>query len=151
MALGKRLKNYPDPLEVVKKYGADALRIYLVNSPVVRAEPLKFVEEGVKDVVKTVLLPWFHAYRFFVENVQRYEAAFACAFVADDVLRRDAVSNVMDRWILSAFQSLVGYVRAEMAAYRLYTVTPRLLSFIDALTNWPGPFSTQTYPSAIVK
>ena len=131
-------------MEVVRKYGADALRIYLINSPVVRAEPLRFAEEGVKDVVKAVLLPWFHAYRFFVENVQRFESVFACTFVTKDVVTKGAVSNVMDRWILSAFQSLVGFVRTEMAAYRLYTVTPRLLAFIESLTNWSTAFSTST-------
>ena len=136
--MSKRLKNYPDPTEVVHRYGADALRIYLINSPVVRAEPLRFVEDGVKDVVKTVLLPWFHAYRFFVENAQRYESVFDVAFEADveSLSGAGKVSNVMDRWIMSSFQSLIGYVRTEMAAYRLYTVTPRLLSFIDSLTNW---------------
>ena len=65
--MSKRLKNYPDPMEVVKKFGADALRLYLVNSPVVRAEPLRFQERGVKDVVKDVFLPWFNAYRFLIQ------------------------------------------------------------------------------------
>ena len=142
------MKNYPDPLEVVRKYGADALRIYLINSPVVRAEPMRFVEEGVKDVVKAVLLPWFHAYRFFVENVQRYEAVFGGSFTAADVVTKGAVSSVMDRWILSAFQSLVGFVRTEMAAYRLYTVTPRLLSFIEQLTNWSVSRTSFTFFSS---
>lgn len=41
--MSKRLKNYPDPMNVVKQYGADALRLYLVNSPVVRAETLRWV------------------------------------------------------------------------------------------------------------
>ena len=136
--MSKRLKNYPDPTEVVHRYGADALRIYLINSPVVRAEPLRFVEDGVKDVVKAVLLPWFHAYRFFVENAQRYESVYDVAFEADvgGLSGTGKVVNVMDRWIMASFQSLIGYVRTEMAAYRLYTVTPRLLSFIDSLTNW---------------
>ena len=49
---------------VVDKYGADALRLYLINSPVVKAETLKFKEEGVRDVLKDVFLPWFNAYRF---------------------------------------------------------------------------------------
>ena len=71
--MSKRLKNYPDPVEVVHKYGADALRLYLVNSPVVRAEPLRFKEKGVKDVVKDVFLPWFNAYRFLIQNVQRLQ------------------------------------------------------------------------------
>jgi hypothetical protein len=52
-----------DPMEVVNKYGADALRLYLINSPVVRAETLKFKEEGVFAVLKDVFLPWYNAYR----------------------------------------------------------------------------------------
>jgi len=61
--MSKRLKNYPDPNEVIHKYGADALRLYLINSPVVRAETLRFKEEGVFSVVKDVFLPWYNAYR----------------------------------------------------------------------------------------
>jgi len=72
--MSKRLRNYPDPTNVVDKFGADALRLYLVNSPVVRAETLKFKEEGVKDVVKDVFLPWFNAYRFLMQNVDRLKA-----------------------------------------------------------------------------
>lgn len=57
--MSKRKKNYPDPMEVVNKYGADALRLYLINSPVVRAENLRFKEEGVRDLLKDVFLPWY--------------------------------------------------------------------------------------------
>lgn len=46
-------------------------RLYLINSPVVRAENLRFKEEGVRDVLKDVLLPWYNAYRFFIQNVFR--------------------------------------------------------------------------------
>jgi hypothetical protein len=49
---------------VINKYGSDALRLYLVNSPVVRAESLRFKEEGVFAVVKDIFLPWYNAYRF---------------------------------------------------------------------------------------
>lgn len=56
--MSKRKKNYPDPMEIVNKYGADALRLYLINSPVVRAENLRFKEDGVRDVIKDVFLPW---------------------------------------------------------------------------------------------
>lgn len=62
--MSKSKKNYPDPMIVVKAYGADALRLYLINSPVVRAENLKFKEEGVRDVVKDVFLPWYNAFRW---------------------------------------------------------------------------------------
>ena len=65
--MSKRAKNYPNPVDVIKKHGADALRLYLINSPVVRAQNLRFVESGVHEVVKDVFLPWYNALRFLIE------------------------------------------------------------------------------------
>lgn len=53
-------------------------RLYLINSPVVRAENLRFKEEGVRDVLKDVFLPWYNAYRFLVQNVQRLQKVHFC-------------------------------------------------------------------------
>ena len=63
--MSKSLKNYPDPFALMESTGADALRAYLINSPVVRAEPLRFSEEGVREVVRTVMLPLWNAFSFF--------------------------------------------------------------------------------------
>lgn len=136
--MSKRKKNYPDPLEVVNKYGADALRLYLVNSPVVRAENLRFKEEGVRDVIKDVFLPWYNAFRFLMQNVERIVQEDKVDYVYDEKLALTTYKseNIMDKWILSYTQSLIQFVRSEMAAYRLYTVVPRLTKFIDHLTNW---------------
>ncbi|XP_015766182.1 PREDICTED: isoleucine--tRNA ligase, cytoplasmic-like [Acropora digitifera] len=131
--MSKRKKNYPDPLEIVGKYGADALRLYLINSPVVRAETLKFQEKGVKDIIKDVFLPWYNAHRFLLQNIQQMEMKGA-KFVHDESHMVN-LDNTLDRWILSFTQSLVLFVEQEMAAYRLYTVVPRLVKFIDYLTN----------------
>ena len=57
----------------MERYGADALRLYLIDSPVVRGESLRFKEEGVRDVLKDVFLPWYNAYRFLVQNVHGFE------------------------------------------------------------------------------
>lgn len=140
--MSKRKKNYPDPLEVVNKYGADALRLYLINSPVVRGENLRFKEEGVKDIIKDVFLPWYNAFRFLIQNIERYEQAEGVNFQyqsIEDNLTSDCIiecENIMDRWILSFTQSLLQFLKQEMKAYRLYTVVPRLIKFIDNLTNW---------------
>ena len=75
--MSKRLKNYPDPVIVIDQHGADALRLYLINSPVVRGEELRFVEKGVKDVVRDVFLPWFNAFRFFAQGVTQLESVCA--------------------------------------------------------------------------
>lgn len=131
--MSKRKKNYPDPMDIVTKYGADALRLYLVNSPVVKAENLRFKEEGVRDVIKDVFLPWYNAFRFLMQNVERIVQEDKITYKFNEKTVRE---NVMDKWITSFTQSLINFVKREMAAYRLYTVVPRLTKFIDHLTNW---------------
>ncbi|KAJ8395346.1 hypothetical protein AAFF_G00033310 [Aldrovandia affinis] len=133
--MSKRKKNYPDPGLMVKNYGADALRLYLINSPVVRAENLRFKEEGVRDVLKDVFLPWYNAYRFLVQNIQRLHKEEEIQFVYNESTAI-AADNIMDKWIQSFTQSLIQFFKAEMDAYRLYTVVPRLVKFVDMLTNW---------------
>ncbi|XP_073262137.1 isoleucine--tRNA ligase, cytoplasmic isoform X1 [Populus alba] len=133
--MSKSLKNYPSPMEVIDDYGADALRLYLINSPVVRAETLRFKKEGVFSVVKDVFLPWYNAYRFLVQNAKRLEVEGLAPFTPIDAATLQKSSNVLDQWINSATQSLVHFVHQEMNAYRLYTVVPYLLKFLDNLTN----------------
>uniref|UniRef100_A0A8C5UAR2 Isoleucine--tRNA ligase, cytoplasmic n=1 Tax=Malurus cyaneus samueli TaxID=2593467 RepID=A0A8C5UAR2_9PASS len=132
--MSKRKKNYPDPMTIVDSYGADALRLYLINSPVVRAENLRFKEEGVRDILKDVFLPWYNAYRFLVQNVQILQHKVHKFLYNENTVKES--NNIMDKWILSFTQSLIQFFKAEMAAYRLYTVVPRLVKFVDVLTNW---------------
>lgn len=133
--MSKRLKNYPDPNLILSSYGADALRLYLINSPVVRADVLKFQEEGVKEVIRGVFLPWYNAFRFFIQCIERWEIENNEKFKPNEEIAYSS-KNDIDIWILAATQSLVQFVHQEMKAYRLYTVVPRLLNFIDELTNW---------------
>lgn len=140
--MSKKLKNYPPPEEIFAAHGADALRLFLVSSPAVRAEPVRFKEEGVKEIVKSVLLPWYHAFRFLTQEISRFEAFASCQFRpidAKDLINTDSSSsrlNDMDRWILSSLNSLIRFVTEEMKSFRLYTACAKLLVFIDKLTNW---------------
>jgi isoleucyl-tRNA synthetase len=134
--MSKRLQNYPDPMTVLKSHGADALRLYLINSPVVRGEPLRFKEEGVRDVIKDVMLPWFNAYRFLVQNARQVAVKSGKPLALADKGMYANNNNEMDLWLESALGSLITFVRKEMGANRLYTVVPKLLDFISALTNW---------------
>lgn len=133
--MSKRKQNYPDPMLLIQKYGADAIRLYLINSPVVRAENLRFKEEGVRDIIKDVFLPWYNAYRFLFQNIVRFEKEDKVVYKYN-AKRQDRSDNVMDVWILSFKESLLDFIAKEMKAYRLYTVVPRLTKFIDQLTNW---------------
>ncbi|KAH3760517.1 isoleucyl-tRNA synthetase [Pelomyxa schiedti] len=133
--MSKRLKNYPDPVLIADRYGADALRLYLINSPVVRGDSLKFQEKGVRELLAQVFLPWFNAYRFLAQNSTNYQKMFSESF-SPDLERVLASGNIMDKWILSETQSLIKFVRVEMEHYRLYTVVPKFVDFISTLTNW---------------
>lgn len=108
--------------------------MFLVNSPIVRGENLRFREEGVREVVSRVLLPWLNSFRFFLGQVALHRKASGLEFQYDP--HAPVSNNVMDRWILARCQSLIQLVRQEMAAYRLYTIIPRLLDLVDELTNW---------------
>ena len=133
--MSKRLKNYPDPSLIIEKYGSDALRLYLINSPVVRAETLRFKESGVKEVVAKILLPMWNSYRFFADQVMLIKKVEGIDFMFDPK-SESSNTNVMDKWILASCQSLLKFTSEEMAAYRLYTVVPKLLELIDNTTNW---------------
>ncbi|KAK8086873.1 isoleucyl-tRNA synthetase [Apiospora phragmitis] len=133
--MSKRLKNYPDPSHIFEKYGSDALRLYMINSPVVRAEPLRFKESGVKEVVQKVLLPLWNSYKFFEGQVALLKKVEDIDYLFDPKME-SSNENVMDKWILASCQSLLQFVNEEMSAYRLYTVVPRLLELIDNTTNW---------------
>jgi len=133
--MSKSLKNYPDPTIVINKYGADALRMYLINSPVVRAEELKFKEAGVLGVVKEMFLPLYNAFRFFLQNMERWESDTGRKFVPS-LETVKSTTNPTDIWISAATQGLIKFVRQEMDAYRLYTVLPALVTYVTQLTNW---------------
>ena len=130
--MSKSKQNYPPPQEVLEELGADALRAYLINSPIVRAEPLRFQKSGVRDVVRSTLLPLVNAWSFFTQyaNLDGWSPA--------DLDKAPALSDrgELDRWLLSMLQSLVKEVNEQMEGYYLYNVIPLVLSFIDHLTNW---------------
>jgi isoleucyl-tRNA synthetase len=136
--LSKRHKNYTDPEKLANKTGADAIRLYMINSPLVKADFLRFTDAGVERTVREVLLPWSNAYRFLIQNVTRWEMMTDKSFVFDETVKekvKEANANIMDKWIIAASQNLIKFIRNEMENYRLYTVVPGLLKFLEQLTN----------------
>ena len=125
--MSKRLRNYTPPDDLMETYGADALRLYLINSGLVRGEEQRFADAGVRDIVRRVLLPWYNAFSF----LRTYADIDGWAPAASE-----RSTNILDRWLLSRLQSLKARVAEEMEAYRLYNVVPALLDFVEDLTNW---------------
>jgi isoleucyl-tRNA synthetase len=127
--MSKRLKNYPDPGRVIETFGADALRLYLMDSPVVRAEELCFSENGVKHALRHLLIPWWNAYSFFVTyaNVDGWMPTAAEAA---------RPTGILDRWILSSLEHLKEDVVSAMDGYNLQKAVQPFVRFLEDLTNW---------------
>ena len=128
--MSKRLRNYTPPDELMEKYGADALRLYLINSGLVRAEEQRFSDAGVKDMVRSTLLPWYNAFKF-LKTYAEIDAWKSCA----DQQKSDQSQHILDTWIQSRLQSLKSLIKQHMQVYHLYQIVPQLLLFIEDLTN----------------
>jgi isoleucyl-tRNA synthetase len=131
--MSKRLGNYTPPEELLDRMGADSTRLYMLNSPILKAEPLRFSDEGVRDTTRAVLLPYWNAYSFLSTYAHAEGWSPTTRAANGDV---PIVENPMDRWIISRLQSVLSGVHRQMEAYRLYAVVPEVLAFIDELTNW---------------
>lgn len=126
--MSKRLRNYPDPMLMVHKYGADAIRLYLMHSPAVRGEDLCFSEHGVELILRQILIPFWNAYSFFSTYARIYH------WTPSEHLDKPAAA--IDRWILSLLEKLVKEVEEGMDRYDLSQAVEPFIEFIDQLTNW---------------
>jgi len=122
--MSKKLKNYPDPSLVMNQYGADALRAYLLSSPVMQAENLNFSEKGVEEALRKNVMTLWNVYRFY----ETYASLYQGGEVKSD--------NVLDIWILAKLKLLVLEVEDAMAGYNLPKAMRPITAFIDELSTW---------------
>jgi isoleucyl-tRNA synthetase len=127
--MSKRLKNYPDPDEIMEKYGADALRFYLLSSPVMAAENLNFKESEVAELVRGMLRMLWNSYSFFVmyANIDKFNPATSYKLQA---------KSLLDRWIISELHVLIKDVNESMEKYELNRAVRYFPKFLDSLSNW---------------
>jgi isoleucyl-tRNA synthetase len=126
--MSKSLQNYTDPMEVINSFGADSLRLFLVHSAVVKADDLRYSDDGVKEVLKSIILPVWNAYSFFVTyaNIDGISPSTA----------PERPGNPLDQWILSEAENLVTQVGGALDIYDLSRAVDSVLEFIDLLNNW---------------
>ncbi len=129
--MSKRLQNYPDPSEVMGKYGADALRYYLVSSPVVSAQNLNFSEKDLAENVRGMFRMLWNSYSFFVlyANIDKFKVQSSKFKITEDY-------NLLDKWIVSELNQLIADVNRRMEAYELSKTARLFPVFIDNLSNW---------------
>lgn len=125
--MSKRLKNYPEPELVMQKYGADAVRLYMLHSPAVKAEDLRFSEKGVELVLKQILIPLLNVLSFF----KTYQTIYQWK-----PQKLEKPDSTLDRWILSQLHKLILDVEKGMDRYDLSDAVEPFVGYIEQLTNW---------------
>ncbi len=128
--MSKKLQNYPNPMEMFEKYGADSIRYYLMASPVVAAQNLNFSEKDVSEVVRGMMRMLWNSYSFFVlyANIDKWEA--------EKNFSAEGKTNLLDKWIVSELQVLIREFNNHMEAYELHKAARLLPKFTDNLSNW---------------
>lgn len=131
--MSKRKKNYPDPLVIVAKYGADALRFFLMNSTVIKGEDICFSEKGVADVVRTIFLPLWNIYAFLQTNLE------ITSFELQDEnleVKPTGKFHLLDRWILSRLANLTLKMTEKMEEYDVYETLKPVRTFVEDFSTW---------------
>lgn len=129
--MSKSLRNYTDPAEAVATFGADAIRLFLMHSPVVKADDLKYSDDGVRDVLKGILIPLWNSYSFFI-TYANIDGVQATGHLFDS----SRPVNPLDRWLLSITQKLVQTVTDALDTYDLSRAIDPIVTYIDQLNNW---------------
>ncbi|MFZ2188649.1 MAG: isoleucine--tRNA ligase [Candidatus Moraniibacteriota bacterium] len=127
--MSKRLQNYPDPMDVLEKYGADVLRFYFMSSPVVSAQNLNFSEKELAELSRGMFRMLWNTYSFFVlyAEVDGWQP---------NQVGVGELKNKLDQWIISELNSLIKNFNSEMEAYQLNRAARLFPEFIDNLSNW---------------
>ncbi len=130
--MSKRLQNYPDPMAMFDKYGADVLRYYLLTSPVMQAENINFSESDLAELQRGIFRMIWNSYSFFVlyANIDNWKPDARVEGEASPV------GKTMDDWILSELNELVVNVDKSMTKYELTKAARLFIPFVDDLSNW---------------
>ncbi|WP_432979124.1 isoleucine--tRNA ligase [Dactylosporangium sp. CA-233914] len=125
--MSKSLRNYPDVYRIFDAYGSDAMRWFLVSSPVLRGGDMPVTETGIRDAVRQVLLPLWNVWYFFslYANAEGYPAR-----------PRTDSADLLDKYVLAKTGELVATVGRQLDAYDISGACGTVRAYLDALTNW---------------
>jgi isoleucyl-tRNA synthetase len=125
--MSKSRKNYPDVTEVFSRDGSDAMRWFLMSSPILRGGDLVVTERGIRDAVRQAVLPLWNTWYFL--------ALYANADGIEGTWRTDS-THVLDRYVLAKTRELVVDTRAALDAFDLSGACAGVREYLEALTNW---------------
>ncbi len=127
--MSKRLKNYPDPMDIASGYSADALRYYLLASPVTKAEDIKFSPKGVDEVLKKIIMRFQNVFSFF-EMYGGFDL---------DLTKKEKYENsknILDKWVLARLKETATQITKATENNELDRATRPISDFVDDVSTW---------------
>ena len=132
--MSKSYGNYPDPKKVLQKYGGDALRLYLMGSPIMVGENINISEEGIKNAYRKILLIFWNSYRYFVTFASLSESRRVS--LADFEAENKPAEHIMDKWIMARLKIMHKKVSLNLDKYLIPPVVNEIADFVNDLSTW---------------
>ncbi|MFH1863570.1 MAG: isoleucine--tRNA ligase [bacterium] len=130
--MSKNFGNYPDPKEMLEKYGGDALRLYLMGSPVMNGEDILISEDQYKDQVRSLMLTLWNVFNFFTSyaNLDKWSPAAGTEYKVQS-------TDILDKWILARLKQTINLVTAGLEKYDSVSAVAEIKNFIgNDLSLW---------------
>ena len=124
--MSKSYGNYPDPKKVLQRYGGDALRLYLMGSPIMSGENINISEKGIENAYRKILLILWNSYRYFV----------TFASLKDFEAENKPTSNILDKWIKARLKLLHQKVSNNLDKYVIPPAVNEIADFVNDLSTW---------------
>jgi len=131
LKFSKKYGNFKDPFEVLNKHGSDVIRLYLLNSPTLNADPLLFNESHIEKI-KQRLIPYINAVDLMITHIKDFQSKNNIF----DINLWKSTDNIIDKWIISMTHKLISQVRKAMDNYQVDIAIKLLLAHIENITNW---------------
>lgn len=133
--MSKSKGNFTDPMIIINKYGADTMRLYLLSTPLLKAESVKFDDSSLKKIQQVTLDKLVNMFSFLIEKINFYNKLNPSEkFVYDS--DTSTVSNVLDLWILNKTQKFINDLHKSLNNYELVGQVYKIIDHIEQLTNW---------------
>lgn len=130
--MSKNYKNYPDPKEVMEKYGGDALRLYLLGSPITKAEDICISEQEYRDQLRKFIIPILNIWNFF----ETYAMVDKSQVPSPKFQVPRNIENILDKWLLSRLNSTVKAITDALEAYDTSTTVALMIDFVNDWSKW---------------
>lgn len=134
--MSKNYGNYPDPKELLQKYGGDALRLYLMGSPVMHGEDIIISEEHYRQQVKGMMLILWNVYNFFITyaNIDKFQ--ISTPIESESNFKFQISNNILDKWVLSLLHRLIKEITSDLEKYDTVSAVAKLQSFVTDFSTW---------------